>query len=27
MLIENEKYIYIPDSWIYKSNEILVKLV
>lgn len=27
MLKENEEYIYIPDDWIYKSNEILVKFV
>lgn len=27
MLVENEKYIFIPDSWIYKSNEILVRLI
>lgn len=27
MLVENEKYIFIPDSWIYKSNEILVNLI
>lgn len=27
MLVENEEYLYIPDSWIYKSNEILVKLI
>ena len=27
MLKENDEYIYIPDDWIYKSNEILVKFV
>ena len=27
MLEENNEYIYIPSSWIYKSNEILVRLV
>ena len=27
MIVENEKYIFIPDSWLYKSNEILVNLV
>lgn len=27
MLEENREYIYIPSLWIYKSNEILVRLV
>lgn len=27
MLKEDNEYIYIPSSWIYKSNEILVRLV
>lgn len=27
MLEENDEYIYIPESWIYKSNEVLVKLI
>jgi len=27
MLEEDAEYIYIPDEWIYKSNEILVKLI
>ena len=27
MLKENDDYIYIPEEWIYKSNEILVKLI
>ncbi len=27
MLEENEEYIYIPNDWIYKSNEILVELI
>ena len=27
MLEENDEYIYIPDEWIYKSNEILVNFV
>ena len=27
MLEENEEYIFIPDEWIYKSNEILVNFI
>ncbi len=27
MLKEDDKYIFIPKEWIYKSNEILVKLI
>lgn len=27
MLKENDEYIYIPDEWMYRSNEILVKLI
>lgn len=27
MLNEDDEYIFIPDEWIYKSNEILVKFV
>ena len=27
LIEENNEYIYIPSSWIYKSNEILVRLV
>ena len=27
MLSEDEEYIFIPDEWIYKSNEILIKFV
>lgn len=27
MLQENDEYIYIPSEWIYKSNEILIKLI
>ena len=27
MLEENDEFIYIKDEWIYKSNEILVRLI